>query len=198
MFMGNLAEIIDTSGPIEPPARPLFPWWVALRVEPLRERKSADWLERLAGVTVFLPLFPRQVRCFGNRHRQVMYPVLPGLLFVPTDVWTIGSREELFDMARVHGYLHHHDGQPHMISKADIDVLRDIEGRLNLPPPPGIKGTDFRPGDQVQFVNPLWNAMFGEGRVLDVVNPARIGVEVQKMFGERRTIYLPASEIERM
>jgi hypothetical protein len=198
MFMGNLAEIVDISGrPIEPPPTPLFPWWVALRVEPLRERKSADWLERLAGVTVFLPLFPRKVRCFGNRHRQVMYPVVPGLLFVPTDVWQVDRREDLFDIARVHGYLHHQDGQPHMISKADIDVIREIEGKLNLPPPPGLKGTDFKPGDAVTFVNELWAAMFGDGVVTDVANAARIGVEVQKMFGERRTIFCPASEIER-
>ena len=159
---------------------------------------AAKRLERLASVTVFLPMFPRQVRCFGNRHRQVMYPVLPGLLFVPTDVWQIGAREALFDIARVHGYLRHHDGQPRLLAKGDIEVLRDIEGRLNLPPPPGMKGTDFRPGTKIQFINPLWNAMFGDGVVTDVANTTRIGVEVQRMFGERRTIYLPASEIERM
>jgi hypothetical protein len=201
MFMGNLAEAIDAAGIVEgpppPSSRGLFPWWVALLVEPLRERKSADWLERLAAITVYLPLFPRQVRCFGHRHRQIMFPVMPGLLFVPTEVFDVQRRRDLFDLARVHGYLHHEDGAPRFIAKGDIEIIREIEGKLNLPPPAkGVKPS-FGVGNKVRFVSELYAAMFGDGVVTDIAKDTRIGVEVEKMFGGPRTIFVPASEIER-
>ncbi len=199
MYMGNLAETIAASGIVEaPPKYSVFPWWHALVVESGRERKSADWLQEKAGVTVYLPHYMSKIRRRGNLHIHILRAVVPGLLFVPVEMMLVPRRDKIFEYAHVHGFLRTSDGGPALISKADVEKIREIEATLNLPPPCPAKAKDLHPGDRVRFINETYAAFLGEGVVIAVANDARISVEVSKMFGGRRTIRVAAHEIERM
>lgn len=172
-----------------------FPWWHVLLVQPNREQKSAEWLKRV-NVFVYLPTFTKQVCRRGRGHVARLYAALPGMLFVPCEIIDIPRRNEVFDHAHVRGFIKTATGYPAMVPKADIELIRLLEGKLNLPPE--AKGVFFKCGQQVRFKDgSLWQS-WGGGRIFDIVSEARIGVEVHGLFGRTTPVYVPASEIEAM
>lgn len=172
----------------------VFPWWLAVLVEPNREKKAADWLERLK-VPVYLPQFARQRRARGRQHAVRMCAVLPGMLFVPNILMENDRHEEIFDYAHVRGFIRSSNGQLANISNGDIDIIRQIEAKLNAPPAK-IVPIQFKVGQAVRFRNDLYAAFWGDGMVKEVVNSGRIGVNVRKLFGGPQKVYVPAAEIE--
>jgi Transcription termination factor nusG len=179
---------IDSSGV-------LFPWWHVLLTEPNREERSAKWLERI-NLPVYLPQFARVVRCRGKSHRPRMQAVLPGLLFVPLEFMDLERRDEMLEWAHVRGFIRTSGGQPATMSKADINIIREIEAKLNLPRE--AKGVLFRLGERVRFVNVLYAAFWGTATIFEIAGASRIGVEVEKLFGQVTRVYVPESEIEAM
>jgi transcription antitermination factor NusG len=172
-----------------------FPWWHALLVEPNREQKSAEWLAKV-DVHVYLPTFTRRV--FISRasrlRRAKLYAALPGMLFVPQEMMNIERRDEVFQFARIRGYIRTSDGYPKLIAKSDIELIRLMEAKLNLPPE--AKGVLFKMGQRVGFINPLYGYAWGNGTIVEIASESRIGVEVDHLFGRKTKVYVPASEIE--
>lgn len=188
----NLASVVSGEPVVD---APLFPWWHALRVTPGRERRSADLL-KLFGVDAYLPTFTKQIRSRGKLHRPRLYAVVSGLLFVPEECMDIPQRDRAFENCYVHGFIRTSTGQPARLTKANVEVVRQIEAILNLPP--AAKGVLFKVGEDVRFTNPVYDAFLGTARVVEIASPRRIGVEVQKLIGGPRKMFVPASEIERM
>lgn len=175
-----------------------FPFWHGLVVAPNREEKSAIWLRDNVGILVYLPTFTKQVRCQGHvtAHRARLYAALPGLLFVPEEFIHIPRRKEVFDYARVHGFMKGASGYPLRILKAEIELIRLLEAKLNLPPE--AKGTFFKVGQEVRFHDgSLWQS-WGGGTIVEIASESRIGVEVPYLFGRTTKVFVPASEIEAM
>lgn len=174
----------------------LFPWWCAVVVKASRERKIADWMDEKLGITPYWPHFTRQIRYRGRMHVPSLSAVVPGLLFVPEAFLHHARRDEILDFIRSHGFLKTTDGDIARLSKGQIETIRVIEAKLNLPPER--KGVLFKIGQKVEFTDPLIGYSWGTGVVVEIASPTRIGVEVKKLFGRTTKVYVPASEIEAM
>lgn len=174
-----------------------FPWWYVLLVEPNREPKSAEMLIRL-NMNCYLPTFVKQRRLGGplRARRPRLYAVMPGMLFIPADYLNMPRREDAFKLAHVRGFMRGSMGKEVCLSKANIEIIREIEAKLNLPPER--KGVLFQVGQQVRFVNELYAAFWGIGIIVEVASETRIGVEIKKLFGGPTKVYIPAAEIEAM
>ena len=81
---------------IEPAVRAIMPstedgasdrwlWWHAILIESGREHQSFAWLTRRLKVTAYLPVYAQKVRCRGTSHRLIYRPIIPGMMFVPTN-----------------------------------------------------------------------------------------------------------------
>lgn len=190
----TMGKVWNSAAPINPDVveAPRSPWWHALLVPPNREVKSREWLERFMP-EVYLPQYSKVVR--GLRGRQSgrrLCAALPGMLFAPLEALDIPRRREVFDHARVRGFMRSSDGLPQIIHLRDINKIKLLERKLNLPPE--AKGTFFRVGQRVQFVDGLFDAW--QGTVFEIASESRIGVEVDHLFGRKTKVYVPASEIE--
>jgi hypothetical protein len=172
---------------------PQSPWWHALLVPPNREVKSRDWLARFMP-EVYLPSFNKQV-C-RSRHLRVhttrRCAALPGMLFAPVEALDIPKRREVFDYARVRGFMRSSDGLPQIIHLRDINKIKLLEAKLNLPPE--AKGVFFKVGERVRFVDGLFESW--QGTIFEIASESRIGVEVDHLFGRKTKVFVPASEIE--
>lgn len=171
--------------------------WYALQVEANREERSARWLERNVRIFPYWPNFPGQVRRRGKLHKSKRRAVMPGLLFVPQEFTDLKRRDEVFEYAHAHGIrLCRNQGTAIDLGKSEIEIIRQIEAKLNLPPE--CKGVLFKLGDRVQFVNEMYAAFWGTATVFEIASEARIGVEVAKAIGGQTKVYVPASVIEAM
>lgn len=171
-----------------------FPWWHVLLVEPNREEKSAQWLAKVH-VHVYLPTYSKVVKRRGPSVAcRRLFAALPGMLFVPQEMMNIPRRDEVFQFARVRGYIRTSDGYPKMVGKSDIELIRLMEAKLNLPPE--AKGVLFKKGERVTFTNMLYGYSWGNGTIVEIASESRIGVEVDHLFGRKTKVYVPASEIE--
>lgn len=172
-----------------------FPWWRVLIVAPNREQKAAEWLKHI-NVYVYLPLFTRQAHRRGKLHEPQLCAVVPGLLFAPAEIMDIDRRDEILKFAHVKGFMRTSDGEPAALKKSQIEIIREIEAKLNLPPER--KGVLFKVGQQVRFVNELYAAFWGDGQIFEIASDARIGLYVKKLFGRTTKVYVCKSEIEAM
>lgn len=171
---------------------PQSPWWHALLVPPNREVKSKDWLERFMP-EVYLPKYSKVVRGLrGRMSTRRSCAAIPGMVFAPVEALDIPRRDEVFNYARVRGFMRSSDGLPQIIHLRDIYKIKLLEAKLNLPPE--AKGTFFRLSQRVQFVDGLFDAW--QGTVFEIASETRIGVEVDYLFGRKTKVYVPASEIE--
>lgn len=196
-MLARLREIADAP----PPAVGYsgFPFWHALLVEPNSERRSAEVLKRYHLIS-YLPMFERSVRCKGKAHRKRMCAVIPGMLFIPTDFMEIEFRDVAFDQAKVRGFLRKTGGLPALISKADIEMIRVMEAKCNLPSGAvsDSLGNALKIGLNVRFTNDLYDNIWGQGVVVEVASEHRIGIEITRLFGRTTKVFVPASEIEAM
>lgn len=192
--------IADHLPPPVQTAVPLFPLWHVLLVESNRERRAADWLSLNTDTVAYWPNFPRQYRSRGRLTHHRLCSVMPGLLFIPLEFMANGRRDEILDFIHCRGFLMS-SGAPAVLSKEQIEVIREIEAKLNMP----VKsdgtvrdalGRQVKVGQPVRLVNELYAAFLGQGVVADVVNDTRIGVSLGQLFGAPRTVYVPASELE--
>jgi transcription antitermination factor NusG len=172
--------------------RTTFDWWHALLTVPNREQRCADRLERV-NLPIYLPTFTRQTHQRGKLHAPRLYPVMPGMIFAPCEIMETERRDALFEWAGIRDYIRM-DGVPARASKADIELIRIIEAKLNLPPE--AKGVLFKVGQKVHFLNELLGAFWGGGKIFEIASETRVGVEVDKLFGRTAKVYVPAAEIE--
>lgn len=199
-FVGQIVDIIDIEPEpprFDPDSYAGFPIWNVLLVPPNGEAKAAEMLTEQFHVGVYLPSFTRQIRRRGKVHGHRLCAAMPGLLFAPQELLAIPRREEVFDLSRVRGFMRATDGQLATLTKDQIEIIRHIEAKLNLPPPKDGMPS-FRVGERVRFAKDLYAAFWGEGVVFEVASGRRVGVEVKKLFGRPTRVYVAASEIEVM
>lgn len=174
-----LPEVVDYSG---------YPEWLALMTQPAKETHAAELLKRV-NVHVYLALFSKQSRRARGVccHRQC--PVLPCMLFVPSEFLDHDRRDEVLEWAgvRMHRML-----RP--ITKDEIELIRDVEARLNRRLTK--KMSSFVIGGKVRFYDERWAYSFGEATVFEIASENRIGVTVPELFGRPTKVYVPATEIE--
>lgn len=174
-----------------------FPWWHAMLVQPSREQRSAEWLKQF-GMYAYLPTFTKQ--CKRGRGSRVQFARLcaciPGMIFIPVEMLDVERRDEKLEWAHVRGFIKSADGLPARIRKSDIELIRKMEAKLNLPPE--AKGVLLKLGQSVRFVDSLFDVGWGSALVVEIANEGRIGVEVPGLFGRVTKTYVPASEIEAM
>lgn len=192
MLMQKLRDFIP-----EAPAAPLPIFegaqnWRVLRVTPMREVRTAERL-KIGGMLVYLPTYSKQVRQRGKLHAPRLYAAVIGMLFLPDEMLDVPRRDELFEFAGVHGFFRVGSAAARL-SKADIELVRIMEAKLNLPPE--AKGVLFKKGQKVSFIDPLFAYSWCGGTIFDIVDSTRIGVEVAGLFGCTVRVYVPASEIE--
>jgi Transcription termination factor nusG len=185
------------------PGLPLFPRWYALLVEPNREEHSARMLIDL-NVICYLPMFVVQVAVGYGGRRRAMRPVMPGLMFMPKEYCDVPRRDEIFELAHIRGFLRTSDNLPGVLTKDEIERIREIEALLNLPPPPpptlpltkAELAAKFQVDHEVRFKNPLYAAFWGTGLIRGIVGGSRITITVKKLFGCPQEVHVPASELE--
>lgn len=184
------------SGSMIPRERPIFPWWHALLVAPGREQKSADWLRDKAAIEVYWPHYTKQIgrKRAGQKRRTRLAGAIPGMLFAPID-FLHNLTDEMLEFAHIYGFMLGCDREPARLTKIDIEKVRNMEARLNLPPE--AKGVLFKLGEKVRFTDDLFTD-WGDGTIFEIASEARIGVEVTRLFGRATKVYVPASEIEAM
>jgi hypothetical protein len=171
--------------------------WYALSIEINHEEQSARWLKRNVNIGAYWPNFTEQVRRRGKLHQSKRRAVVPGLLFVPQEFMELKRWEEVQEYARAHGFRQSREtGTAADLGKSEIEAIRQVEAKLNLPPE--CKGVLFKLGQQVQFVNEMYQAFWGTAVIFEIASEARIGVEVQKAIGGRTKVFVPASMIEAM
>lgn len=197
-MVAAMDDVRDLVAERSAPAYDGFPWWRALLVKSSGEMKAAQWLHRVR-VFVYLPTFTRHVHRRGKIHHARQQAVVSGMLFVP-EMHLNSVPDELYDrvldMAGVYGMLKRGDGSPASISKADIELVRLMEAKVNLPQE--VVGVSFKVGQEVRFKDAsLWLSWIG-GTIFEIADYTRIGVEIPRLFGRTCKIYVPATEIEVM
>jgi hypothetical protein len=173
-----------------------YPWWHALLVPGGKEERAAKRLQRLH-VFAYLPTYAKRIgqRCRNNRLK--LYPIIHGMLFVPVEMMETTRRDEMFELCHVIGYLHATDGLPALISKADIETIRDLEARENLPAPK-VAALRFEIGQKVRFKERDLAEFWGKGLVKAIAKNGRITVNVAKLLGRTTPVEVWPSEIEAM
>src|SRR3990167_10834433 len=113
-----------------------FPWWHALTVEPNGEHKSAKMLRKV-DIHVYFPTYSKKLCRRNVLIGRRLCAVTPGLLFVPAEIMQIRRRDETLKWARVRGFVHTLGavrGGLAQIRKDQIEIIRQIEAKLNIPP----------------------------------------------------------------
>lgn len=177
-------------GTIALPETSVFPTWHILLVEPNREKKSADWLKRRSNISVYFPNYTRHTKQRGHLTRPKLCACIPGYLFIPevvaTPHWSI-----IRDTPGIRSYVRDSKGEPARVTAGHIEVIRQIEAKLNLPP--AAKGVLFKRGQLVRIRSDLFWGW--EGPIVSIESESRICIEVS-MLGRACRVYAPASEIE--
>lgn len=193
----------QTLKPIEPyippapksaPDKPYsgFPWWVGLVVEPAMEVQSAELLKRVNVHAYLAQFYKWYCRRGGKRYRRAC-AVIPGILFCPTEMLEIDNRDEILDWGHVMGFVRGAGGMA-VFSKGDIECIRRIEAKLNMPDNPvDARGTEIKIGMRARFIDPQAARLFGEGTIFEVASDNRIGVNGEGLFGKT---YTTSAEIE--
>lgn len=191
-----IADYLPATEPVVVPEYDGFPWWFSLVIETGWERKAAEWLGSRVSIFAYWPHYTDQVRRRGRLHAPMLKSVIPGMLFVPRSFMEVPRRDEIRHLVHCFGLVAA-AGRPAMLSKSDMEKIRDMEALNNLPLKPK-NGVIFKVGQKVKFENDLYADFWGVGTVVDVASKTRIGVEVQKLFGRATKVYVPTSEIEVM
>lgn len=169
--------------------------WFALTVRPGREQDAADWLKH-SQVHAYWPCYTRQFpsgqRAPNGRARTVarLCAVIPGYLFMASrpeaDPWPV-----VHQAPGISGYLRDATGDAASVSNEDIEVIRQIEAGMNLPPPPK-HIHQFKIGMKVRFIDLPWRP----GRVIRLADAGEIGVETQ-LLGQAVTVRVRPHQIVR-
>lgn len=176
-----------------------FPFWHVLLVEAGREFKTHEWLDEKLKVSTYLPIYSRKTRLRGRANVHRFYPVIPGMLFIPRSMVGIYRRQMVFDLCHIYGVMKTTDGKWATLTKADIELIRRMEGELNSPTiTPTAAWKQFTVGQPVKFTDEVYAAAFGGGKIFEIANEGRIGLEVIGLFGRVTRIYVAASGIEAM
>lgn len=153
--------------------------WAALIARPSKEQDAMDRLKEYK-LFAYWPCYLKQQNCGSGRRRSIFTPVIPGYIFIAVRE---GSNQDPWGVVRqtpgVIGYVRNGFGSPALLSDADIEVIRNIEGRLNIPPPAELVHT-FKVGDKVHFLDDIYK-QWPHGKVKALAEGNRISVEVPLM-----------------
>lgn len=163
--------------------------WLVVCPQPQAELKAYRWLA-YSGCQPYVPLERKTVAQNFNRRRWVTRPIFPGYVFVRL-------RPEIplwfqIERAPVTMRLWKNDGHPIQLNDGHIEALRQIEHRINNPPPPAPL-VRVKPGDTVEIVaDSIWLKHLAV--VSRVDTPHRIGL-LLNLFGRLTRVEVSASQV---
>ena len=167
--------------------------WRAMLVYSTRERGAADWLKR-DNVWAYWPNYANQVSAGKGRRRQELCAVIPGYLFVAFHPESDDPYGLVNKTPGIYGFLRESSGHALTIRDEDIEIIRKIEGGLNLPIDQKTAHR-FKTGDKVRFCDDVYHR-WPPGKVARLAERGQIVVEVQ-MLGRVVPISVFAHQIER-
>ena len=201
---GNLADVYAATA--TEPLRPEYHEprkWFALLVTPSAERRAFDGLKRLR-LMPYWPVFAKQQRHhIKGRRRVILCGVIPGYMFLPVAIhqrfsWT----EVLGDDIRAQGIpgireVVRDQGAPRALSEGDIERIRYIEAALNSADVCAERAIPFKVGDQVKFIDEVFQAFWGGGMIREIDSERRIRIEVARVLGGA-PMWVTSTQIEAM
>lgn len=171
--------------------------WYALFVRPGKEQDTADWLKH-ARLHAYWPCYTKQVnsgrKAPNGRYTSVarLYAVIPGYIFMAArphaDPWPVVRQ-----VPGITGYIRDAQGDAAALTDNDIEVIRRIEGSMNLPPAKN-HAHQFKPGHKVRLKDGTL-ARWPNGRILSLAENGQISVEVN-LLGRAVTIWVRPHQIE--
>jgi transcription antitermination factor NusG len=182
--------------------------WPMLIVMPGREQRAADFLKQ-AGEWVYWPnkgvLVNAGSKAKGRRRTQLC-SVIPGYVFLglPEHAATVIATQRRNDgvaWKAVHaapgvvGYVRDKEGFPALMGDDDINIIREIEAKENLPHDPKTAHR-FKVGDKVRFVADLLG-QWPHGTVVKLADDGRIVVETP-LLGRIVPIEVYPHQIEKL
>lgn len=169
--------------------------WAALIARPSMEQKAADRLREFR-LFAYWPCYLKQANAGGGRRRAIYSPVIPGYIFVaaqagsPSDPWYVQRL-----IPGIIGYLRDASGGPGFLTDHDIEIIRNIEGGLNLPPPEATVHS-FKVNEKVRFIDDIYSS-WSTGKIKSLASENRIVVET-KLLGRIVPVTVYPHQIEKM
>ncbi|MDP2410370.1 MAG: hypothetical protein Q8M26_08795 [Pseudolabrys sp.] len=170
-----------------------YPDWEVFLAEPNKERRICDFLKDKLGIVLYWPHYTIQRTRRGRTQMPSARSVLPGMLFAPIEFLQINGRNRILDWVRIRPLR-----LARFVDKAEIEMIRDIEARLNI----RFQGyTDGMPalevGQAVRFRNDVYADKLGDAVVTKVAPGGRISIKVEgKLFGGKQDMVVSAGELE--
>lgn len=159
--------------------------WFALVARPQKEQDAADWLRR-ERIPAYWPNYPWLASMTSKtngrlRRRMRLLAVIPGYLFIEDQ-----PDKPEFDLHTIvkhtpglSGFVRDHQGEWATLKNDHIEVIRQIEGRLNLPPPIKAMHT-FKMGQKVHFKDDVIGC-FPPGKIGRLLPDGRIIVDTHAL-----------------
>lgn len=170
--------------------------WFALLTFANRERSAADWIKtRSAHVWVYWPNFVAQQASGRGGRRADLRSIIPGYLFMAADVDDGDPWNIVHETPGIHGFVRNGKGNAAHLTDQDIEIIRTIEGKENLPQDPKTAHR-FRVGDKVQFCDDMFGR-WPAGSVHALDNDGRLEVWVP-MLGRVVPIHVHPTQIGMM
>jgi hypothetical protein len=176
-------------------------WWGLLARHP-KEQTAADYLKE-EGVSVYWPNYPRLSPTGGEVNgrpwrKPRLTSVIPGLMFVADTSMDacVGLSEMVERTPGLVGFFRNRHGVASALEDIDINIIRNIEAKLNLEPPPGALTHTFKVGQKVRFVDDLMHN-WPPGRIGKLAKDGRISVDTP-LLGRVVPIWVLPFQIEAM
>jgi len=193
-----LAKIDWNAAPCDAPVLPDysgFPFWEAFVAEPNKERKVCDFLHEKLGIDLYWPHYTVQLVRRGRVQMPSPRAVLPCVVLAPIEYLAGSGRDRILD------WLHLRPlrlARP--LTKDEIEMLREIEGRLNMRYQRDLAvAGHFEVGQRARFRNDVYAEKLGDVLVTKVASAGRISIKVDgKLFGGKRDMVVSAVELEAM
>lgn len=169
--------------------------WAALTVRPSKEQGAADRLREYK-LFSYWPCYLKQQNMGSGRRRPIYSPVMPGYIFIAVRAGSNVNPWHVLTMTPgIIGYVRNGQGAPAFLTNDDIEIIRNIEGGLNLPPPIKVIHK-FKVGDKVRFTDDLMGR-WPSGKVKSLASNNGISVEVP-LLGRLVPITVYPHQIEAM
>jgi transcription antitermination factor NusG len=177
--------------------------WVALTARPSREIEAADWLKRTR-LFAYWPNKVTQIRMgsgaagMPSRRRAVYRAIIPGYIFAAQRLGNTAHPCNLIgQVPGLIGFVRGFDGGPALLRQRDIEIIRHIEARENMPPPaPSEVSKKFKFGDKVRFIDDIYSE-WPPGVVKQLYSDDRIAIDVP-LLGRVVPMEVSPSQIEPM
>jgi len=169
--------------------------WYALLTFANRERSAAEWIKRGSHAWIYWPNMVIQVPDGRGGRRAQLQSIIPGYLFMAADLDDGDPWDVVHETPGIHGFVRNGTGHAAHLTDQDIEIIRNIEGKENLPLDPRTAHR-FKIADKVQFCDDLFGR-WPVGKVHRLDDDGRIVVTIS-LLGRVVPIHVNPNQIEMM